>query len=221
MKRVAVAAVVLLVVVAAAAVAHGGWAVVSIRNAPDYLVVGRPNELTVEIRGHGRAPLSGVQTSVEAWSGARRVTGRSWETPTTGVYRASLAIPSPGHWKVRIRTNFGRSRAETLPWRAVRDGEQVAPLPDAERGRQLFASRGCVSCHVHSAVDVEGEAATTGPDLSESRLAANYVTRFLADPSIKPPGKPGMQMPNLGLEPREIRALVAFLTTEEVLGKRD
>lgn len=214
MKRLAIVAAVLLFGFAAAAYARGGWAVVTIRNPPDYLLVGTANELTFEMLAHGRTAAPGFNSVIEARNGTRRVTGRTWEAPKAGVYRASINIPSAGNWRVVITTNFGQSRAQTLPWRAVAPGERVPPLAEAERGRQLFAARGCVSCHVHRAVDVDGQMKTFGPDLSQHRLPAEYLAQFLADPSIKPKSPNRPVMPNLGLEQQEIAALVAFLTPE-------
>lgn len=213
-KRLALVSAILLFGLTAAAFARGGWALVTIKNPPDYLLVGQRADLTFEIRGHGRALMGGIQTGVEARNGTTRVTGRAWETPTKGVYRASIDIPSAGDWRVTIGTNFGKSLAETLPWRAVAPGERVAPLNDAERGRQMFASRGCVTCHVHSAVAVEGQMSSIGPDLSTPRFAAQYLARFLANPAIKPKSSDRPEMPNLNLEQKEIAALVAFLSTE-------
>lgn len=221
MKKLAGAAVMMLPLLIPAAVPHGGWAVVSIENPTDYLPVGKPNDLIFHVRQHGREPLGGLQTSLEARKGEIRVKGRSWETPTRGVYRAVLTVPSAGDWTVTIRTNFGRSRAETLPWRAISPSERVLALTDAARGRHLFAARGCVSCHVHRAVDVEGELQTSGPDLTQARFVPSYVAQFLADPSIKPPMPNRAQMPNLRLQDAEIQALVAFLTREERLGRRE
>ena len=214
MKRLAIVVALLLFGVGAAAYARGGWAVVTIRNPPDYLLAGQANQLTFEMRAHGRTAVSGLNTVIEARNGAKRVTGRTWETPKAGVYQASINIPSAGDWRVAINTNFGGSRAQTLPWRALAPGERVVPLSDSERGRQLFAARGCVSCHVHRAVDIEGQMKTLGPDLSNHGLPAQYIAQFLADPSIKPRTPQRMQMPNLGLEAEEIAALVAFLSTE-------
>ncbi len=215
MKRLAMICALLVVGVAASEHTHGGWGVVTIKSPPDYLVVGKPNELTFEIRGHGVTRMTGVNTVIEAHNGSKRVSGRSWETSTRGVYRASLAIPSAGDWSVAIRTNLGATGGQTLPWRAIAEGQRIRALSDAERGRQLFAARGCVSCHVHRAVDIDGQMKSFGPDLSQHRLPATYLAQFLADPSIKPPTPQRMQMPNLNLEPNEIVALVAFLTLEQ------
>ena len=216
MKRLALVSVVLLFGLAAAAYARGGWAVVTIKNPPDYLLVGTPNELRFEIRPHGRTAASGFNSVIHARNGTRRVTGRTWETPKAGVYGASIQIPTAGDWRIAIATNFGESRAQTLPWRAIAPGDRVPALAGAERGRQLFAARGCVSCHVHRAVDVEGQNKTLGPDLSLHRLPAQYLAQFLADPSIKPKSPGRSEMPNLNLEAKEIAALVAFLTSGAV-----
>lgn len=212
MKRFVIIASVLFFGFAGAAYTHGGWAVVTIKSPPDYLLVGKPNDLTFEIRPHGRAPFSGFNSAVEARNGTRRVQGRTWETPTKGVYRASITIPTAGDWRVAITTDFGDSRGQTLPWRAIAPGTRVPPLSDVARGRQLFAARGCVSCHVHRAVDIEGQMKSLGPDLSQLRLPAEYIARFLADPSIKPKSPDRPEMPNLNLEENEIAALVAFLS---------
>ena len=91
-------------------------------------------------------------------------------------------------------------------------------LTDAERGRRLFVAKGCITCHVHSAVDPEGtlQLKQVGPDLTTKRYAAEYLKLFLADPSIRPPSTPnGMRMPNLGLKPAEIAALAAFVNKDQ------
>lgn len=211
MKRLALVGAVLLFGLAAAAYARGGWAVVTIKNPPDYLVVGKANELRFEIRPHGRAAVSGFNSVIQAHNGTKRVTGRTWETPKAGVYGASIELPSAGDWRIAITTNFGESRAQTLPWRAIASGDRIPVLDAAERGRQLFAARGCVSCHVHRAVDVDGQNKTFGPELTLLRLPAQYLAQFLADPSIKPKSPDRPEMPNLDLEHNEIEALVAFL----------
>ena len=91
----------------------------------------------------------------------------------------------------------------------------VPRFSEVERGRRLFAAQGCVTCHVHRAVEITGQMSTVGPELTDRRLPAEYLARFLANPSIKPetPGK--MRMPNLDLREKEITPLVAFLTAEQ------
>jgi hypothetical protein len=52
-----------------------------------------------------------------------------------------------------------------------------------------------------------------GPDLTERRFAADYLARFLADPTIKPPSN-GKRMPNPGLREKDIAPLVAFINAD-------
>ena len=84
-------------------------------------------------------------------------------------------------------------------------------MGDAERGKLLFAAKGCMSCHTHTGVSPKTGFA---PDLSAPRFAAAYLKTFLADPSIKAPSQPGLVMPNLQLTHGEIGALVAFLSVD-------
>jgi len=91
----------------------------------------------------------------------------------------------------------------------------IPRLSEVERGRRLFAAQGCVTCHVHRAVEITGQFSTWGPELTDRHLPAEYVARFLADPSIKPATPGGTQMPNLDLRAKEIAPLVAFLTAEQ------
>jgi len=67
---------------------------------------------------------------------------------------------------------------------------------------------------VHRAVEITGQMSAFGPELTDRRLSADYLAKFLANPSMKPatPGKP--QMPNLDMREKEIIPLVAFLTAE-------
>jgi hypothetical protein len=193
----------------------GGWAVVSVHTVSDAWIAGRPLPLAWDVRQHGVERLDGLRPTIEARSGSRVVAGSAWAHGDG--YRGSVTIPAAGEWQVTIRSGFGRSRAVLLPWRVVdstRAGvASVAALPAAERGRHAFAALGCVSCHVHGDVDIAGEVADQGPDLTGRRFAPDYLARFLADPSIKPPSN-GRRMPNLALREQDILPLVAFLNTE-------
>lgn len=88
-------------------------------------------------------------------------------------------------------------------------------------GKALFASKGCVACHV--APGVPGAVGTIGPSLSglgdagkHPRLASGEpntpvnIRGWIKDPQAR---KPGTQMPNLGLSDKESDDLTAFLVT--------
>ena len=165
----------------------GGWAVVSVENVPEYVVAGKPLVLSFVVRQHGHNELEGLRPAIVAKSGRRVVEGRAWESQTAGSYRASVTVPQPGEWEITIESGFGSSKGRLAPLRAIDSTQQVpAALAAADRGRQLFAAKGCVSCHVHSAVAIEPFMKDVAPELSDRRFAVDYLAKFLADPSIKP-----------------------------------
>lgn len=217
MKKLAVAALALTTI---AATSWGGWAVVSVENAPDHFVVGKATTFDFVVRQHGVSLLSDLKPAVEARSGSKRVEGRAWETPKSGVYRASITIPETGDWAVTIESGFGSSKGRLLPKPAITATAEAPKRTEAERGRQLFASAGCVTCHTHAAVNLEPLLKGGAPELTNKRFAADYLAKFLADPSIKPQS-PGVGfMPNLQLRQNDIASLVAFINSERNVTSR-
>lgn len=202
-----------------AAARLGGWAVVTVENPPDYLVAGRPTELTFSVRQHGNNLLPDLRPTIEARSGMRSVTGNAVSTSQTGVYRGSVTVPEAGTWQITIHSGFGRSKGTMLPLQAIEPTSPVPIVAEAERGRLLFAAKGCVTCHVHGGVDVVGELRNAAPDLTDRRFPAEYLAKFLANPAIKPP-MADLRMPNLGLKQPEIAALVAFINSDRKLSSR-
>jgi cytochrome c2 len=96
---------------------------------------------------------------------------------------------------------------------AARTTPAGAPLAPVELGRALFLAKGCVMCHQHAAVRAatQFEGANIGPDLTQPRFSADYLHKWLKDPSSV---KPNTQMPTLGLSDSEIDALAGFLTSK-------
>ena len=92
---------------------------------------------------------------------------------------------------------------------------------DANNGKQLFATRGCIACHV--APGVPGATGTIGPSLAGIGDAAKKPT--LTDGGANTPEhikawiqnpqglKPGTLMPNLGLNDKDASDLTSFLLT--------
>lgn len=202
-----------------AAVRFGGWAVVSVDNPPEYIVAGKPLVMDFVVRQHGDNALPDLKPEISAKSGLRTIHGRAWETPTTGVYRASLTVPKAGDWQITIESGFGPSKGR-LALRAIDATEKSPPAMNAtERGKLLFAAKGCVTCHVHRDVGFE-PLAKGPPELSDKRFAADYLAKFLADPSIKPPTPNVGRMPNPQLKQPEIAALVAFINSDRAVSSR-
>jgi mono/diheme cytochrome c family protein len=91
---------------------------------------------------------------------------------------------------------------------------------EAERGADLFASRGCAACHSI------GAGLRVGPDLAgilerrEPEWVVGMITRpdsmLLHDPIARDLATEyRANMPRLGIEPEDARALVAFVGTRE------
>lgn len=229
MKRILLGVPGALIVASTVAFASmGGWAVVTVSKIPSAWIAGKPLQLSWQVRQHGVERLEGLKPTLEGRAGSRRVTGTTWAFSEDGQkgYRGSITFPEPGNWQVTVHSGFGRSKAVLIPWRvvdsvtAVRGTVEahlqkigVAALPEAEQGRRMFAAMGCATCHMHAAVGITGEVSDFGPDLTNRSFPPDYLARFLADPSIKPPTN-GRQMPSLALRSKDIAPLVAFINDE-------
>jgi len=208
-KRSLIASLVLLVLVAT--VDAGGWAVRTVRDLPDYVVAGKPFQITFMVRQHGVDPLAGVEPALEARSGAEMVKAMAVATKKTGEYTATLLLPRPGTWTVEISA-YGSSALPPLT--AIAPGQPAPPLlSPAALGERLFVAKGCISCHVNRDVDAEN-ILEAGPDLTGRRFPETYLKSLLTNPKrafARDAGPEGWEMPNLELKEREVAALVAFL----------
>ena len=102
-------------------------------------------------------------------------------------------------------------------WLTAEQRPGTAPAAQvAQAGRQVFMSSQCASCHTIAGTPAR---ATVGPDLthlgSRARLAAEEIRntpRELAAWIRNPQAiKPGDRMPDLGLPPRQVDEVVAYL----------
>jgi cytochrome c553 len=199
----------------------GGWATISVEDLPDYAVAGQPLEMAFTVRSHGNAGVTGLEPTVEARSGKRRVTARATATAGAGRYAFRLALPEPGDWSVNIHSGMGPFQLSLLPIRAIAPGSPPpAPLTDAERGKHLFVAKGCVGCHVHRAAN-DRAMVNIGPELTHRRFDRAYLESWLKDPAATRAPSPGSeQMPNMHLKPREIASLVAFINAERAAASK-
>jgi cytochrome c2 len=197
--------------VAMARLDAGGWAVVTMEEVPDYMVAGRPVTVTYSVRQHGVSLTPGLSGHIEARSDSGTIVkAMATAAREPGFYAATLTLPARGAWTLTIVSGFPSSlSAPPVPMRVIAAMDPTPHPADADRGARLFAAKGCVTCHSHVAVPAPRGFA---PDLSIPRLAPEFLKAFLADPSIKPRTMPNAEMPDLGLNDREISALVAFLS---------
>jgi mono/diheme cytochrome c family protein len=196
----------------AATVHAGGWAVITLDTVPDRLVAGVPTSISFMVRQHGAHPVDGLSPVVEATSGARLVKANALPAGRTGQYAATLTLDRPGEWTIKVHSGFGASRLTLLPLAVVAPGEHPAPPSPVERGRRLFAGKGCATCH-RSDLRTDTTQAYVGPDLVPGKYQADYLARALANPAVIVPRPDSpFRMPNLGLTAAEIDPLVAYLT---------
>ena len=202
----------LLPLSATLAVAAGGWAVITLDDLPDAIAVGKPITLTFTVRQHGHTPLDNLRPSIDAaLAGGEHIRADAVWAGEKGRYRSTLTLPDTGQWRLTINSGFGSSHVDLDPIAVTAPGQAGPVYAQAERGRRLFVAKGCVTCHLHGAVAGSG-VVQVGPTLTGLRLPADFLQKFLADPSILPPAQGSSDgMPNLGLKPAEITALVAFI----------
>lgn len=96
--------------------------------------------------------------------------------------------------------------------------EPSSPAGNTARGKQLVAQYGCTSCHIIPGVD--GPRGEVGPSLEHvatrqllaGKLPNNpqNMSLYLQNPQM---ANPQNAMPNLGLNPDQVRDIAAYLYT--------
>jgi mono/diheme cytochrome c family protein len=219
-NRAPLFALVAAVAASVSAYTFGGWAVVTINDLPEYLTVGQPVRIAFAVRQHGMTLMSEVHPEITATDGKVTVRGTNPTSSAAGRFAGNLVVPHEGKWIITVNSGWGKSAATLYPVPAIAAGAAPPiPTPAPERGQRLFVAKGCVTCHVHGSVEGSGFV-KVGPELTPKRYVADYLSRFLADPSIQQ--TPGLQakMPNLELKPAEISALVAFINSDKQVSVR-
>jgi len=141
-------------------------------------------------------------------------------------------VGAPGFTRTRLqRERQQRVEALSAFVLSAPPGTSQRPQPpgDAAVGSRLFRSRGCVACHLPGnsvrlarSARTPGEAprlarqqaglGDVGPDLSSAgaRLLPSWVQAWLGSPRGY---NPETKMPNMRLEPEEVRHLAAYIGT--------
>jgi hypothetical protein len=201
-----------MVAVPAISTAFGGWAVVTVENPPEHLVVGTPYKPVYSVRQHGVELQSGLSGKVEARSGDRVVRADA-KSIAGGKYEASLLVPSAGAWTITVNSGFGPARTTMLPITAAAAGTPVVAMAETERGKHLFVAKGCTTCHVEMKV--------IPVDVRTSKYDGSFVKKLLSDPKSMPKRHGvDVEMPNLNLSATEISALSAYLSGPNTAGTR-
>ncbi len=204
----------------------GGWGVVTIDAMPDVIVAGQRAEFRLSIRQHGRELLSDIAPELRFINrDGDRSTATAQASEQTGQYVVTVTFPSAGVWSWEL-TSFPATQlgafAVVEPRQAISARYSVARAlrtinGQHARGRQLFQSKGCYTCHAHADVATSGQFSRAygndggAPDLSQPKWTDAYLRAWLADPAQV---KPGARMPNLNLTSKEILWLSVFLRDE-------
>jgi cytochrome c oxidase subunit II len=141
------------------------------------------------------------------------------EADTPGVYEGTCAeYCGAEHAWMRIHV-YADQPAAFDAWLAHQ--ETIPALPtggEAERGLYVFRAQTCASCHRVAGTPANG---TAGPDLTHLASRKTLGTGVLQNSPASllewvgnPQAvKPGVLMPNLGLAPPDLHAVVAYLET--------
>jgi len=206
----------------------GGWAVITVRELPAHIEAGRVTTIEFTVRQHGQALMNDLSPRVVArrkgagwFSSPARVRARS--NGQEGGYVAQFTLADTGEVAVTIDANWHSAETTLLPIRVVAPGHTPGPQAPAAIGQQLFVAKGCVTCHLKADDrDLRGRLTVrVGPDLTGTRLTAAYVAGKLANPALnRVRTSEYFEMPDLGLVPAEIGALVSYLTEGTVQAAR-
>ena len=210
-RTVALAALMLAALTGTAYTTFGGWAVITVDDLPEYVTAGKPVEIAFTVRQHGVSLMENLRPVVYAKDAKSNVQASAVPGDGAGRYTATLVVPRPGDWTITINSSFMNNQSTLAPITAIAAGTTPPkPLAAAERGRVLFVAKGCVTCHVHDAVPGSGKVAV-GPNLTPKRYQADYLAKFLVDPSIGRTPASKEIMPRLELKANEISAITAFI----------
>lgn len=155
-----------------------------------------------------------------------RVNRLSFQATEAGQYRGVCAeLCGAGHAGMVFRV-VTLPEADFRQWQQnTKAGVQAAAAagPDPERGKALFVSKGCVSCHTLSAVP--GANGQVGPNLDgvgtraatrvPGESAEQYLRQSLQDPqAFLVPGY-GPLMPQIPMTDDELASMVALLLAQK------
>jgi hypothetical protein len=191
-----------------ALLAMGGWAVVTVKDLPDYFVAGQQYTIEFQVRQHGRTLLSELRPElVIAPVASREIVIPAVARSTQGTYAVAFTAPAAGDVRLTIRSGFGNNELRLYPQTVIAAGGSRPVLAARDRGQMLFVAKGCNTCHANSDLTdrPENQVITVGPELGGRHLARELVVAKIKNPASQ-------IMPDLGLSDADITAIAAFLS---------
>jgi hypothetical protein len=198
MRRLTAVLVATVTALAIAATAQAGcWATVGIEPLPTGIAAGEMWAVDVEVRQHGRTPMTDATPAVVITSseGAER---RFPAQPTgeAGLYRAEVAFPAQGTWSVAVYDGFpvvecaqthsfggfaigpDTGPSDPGPSQSTAAAPSAAPASPAEQGRSLWP--------VWLAAGLGGAAALLALAYAVRTIGGRARPRSLRDPRPAP-----------------------------------
>lgn len=191
-------------------VAMGGWAVVTVKDLPEYFVAGQQYTIEFQVRQHGRTLLNDLHPSLVIGTSDRKheATVPAVARSSAGTYAVTFTAPNAERVFLTIKSGFMNTQLRLYPQTVVAAGGSRPAMNASERGQILFVAKGCNTCHAN--IDLanrpDNQGITAGPELGGRHWAREYVIQKLKTP--------GQNMPDLGLSDAEANALAAFLNGE-------
>jgi cytochrome c551/c552 len=191
-------------------VAMGGWAVVTVKDLPEYFVAGQQYTIEFQVRQHGRTLLNDLHPSLVIGTSDRKheATVPAVARSSAGTYAVTFTAPNAERVFLTIKSGFMNTQLRLYPQTVVAAGGSRPAMNASERGQILFVAKGCNTCHAN--IDLanrpDNQGITAGPELGGRHLAREYVIQKLKNP--------GQDMPDLGLSDAEANAIAAFLNGE-------
>jgi len=183
-------------------VTMGGWAVVTVKDLPEYFVAGQQ---------HGRTLLNDLHPSllIATSEGKHEATVPAVARPSAGTYAVTFTAPNAERVFLTIKTGFMNNQLRLYPQSVVAAGGSRPAMTAGERGQILFVAKGCNTCH--SNIDLSGrpdnQLIKVGPELGGRHLAREYVIQKIKNAASQ-------IMPDLGLSDAETAAIATFLSGE-------
>jgi hypothetical protein len=201
-----------IVAAVAAGTAMGGWAVVTVKDLPDYFVAGQQYRIEFQVRQHGMNLLGGleprliVSTKEPGWLRGAAERGAIAATAAgEGTYAATFTAPAADQVFLVIKNGFG-GELRLYPQPVVAAGARGPATTPVDRGQVLFVAKGCNTCHANTNLRDRPDNRTFGdaPALGGRRFDQQYLVAKITRPGSE-------RMPDLGLREAEVQALAAFL----------
>src|ERR1043166_3768768 len=119
--------------------AMGGWAVVTVKDLPEYFVAGQEYTLEFQVRQHGRTLLTGLspQLLITA-AGARDVAIPAVARSAAGTYAVTFTAPAAGPVSLTIKSGFMTTQLRLYPQPVVAAGSSRPAMSARDRGEVLF-----------------------------------------------------------------------------------